>query len=222
MRKFISLLLGATLMVVASAYAQTDYRITPQPNATEVGEGSLDISKGLSLYIDAPREELSRLESAASELGIELRRVKRPTKRGYLNLAVVDIAEIKGAEEYRSFEEGYLLNIGTAGVDIKATTAAGLYYGLHTLRQMCHERRTLAACQISDAPRFEYRGILIDISRHFRSVEFLKRQIDAMAELKMNRLHLHLTDAAGWRIEVESYPRLCNYAAWRTPATWKG
>ena len=222
MRKFLSLLLGAAVMAITSTYAQTECPITPKPNATIASEGSLDISRGLSLYIDAPKDEVSRLERAASEVGVELRRVKRPAKRAYLNLAVVEMSEIKGAEEYKSFDEGYLLNIGAEGVDIKATTAAGLYYGLQTLRQMCDEREAIAACQICDAPRFEYRGILIDVSRHYRSVEFLKRQIDAMAELKMNRLHLHLTDAAGWRIEVESYPRLCNYAAWRTPATWKG
>ncbi|MBR4844325.1 MAG: family 20 glycosylhydrolase [Alistipes sp.] len=222
MRKFLSLLLGAAVMAITSTYAQTECSITPKPNATIASEGSLDISRGLSLYIDAPKDEVSRLECAASEVGVELRRVKRPAKRAYLNLAVVEMSEIKGAEEYKSFDEGYLLNIGAEGVDIKATTAAGLYYGLQTLRQMCYAGSTIAACQICDAPRFEYRGILIDVSRHYRSVEFLKRQIDAMAELKMNRLHLHLTDAAGWRIEVESYPRLCNYAAWRTPATWKG
>ena len=62
---------------------------------------------------------------------------------------------------------------------------------------------------------------MIDISRHFRTKEFLMRQIDMLAEMKMNRLHLHLTDAAGWRIEIESYPRLTNYAAWRIPHTWK-
>ena len=222
MRKFLSLLLGAAVMAITSTYAQTECPITPKPNATIAGEGSLDISRGLSLYIDAPKDEVSRLERAASEVGVELRRVKRPVKRAYLNLAVVEMSEIKGAEEYESFDEGYLLNIGAEGVDIKATTAAGLYYGIQSLRQICEEREAIAACQICDAPRFEYRGILIDVSRHYRSVEFLKRQIDAMAELKMNRLHLHLTDAAGWRIEVESYPRLCNYAAWRTPATWKG
>ena len=222
MRKFLSLLLGAAVMAITSTYAQTECPITPKPNATIASEGSLDISRGLSLYIDAPKDEVSRLERAASEVGVELRRVKRPAKRAYLNLAVVEMSEIKGAEEYKSFDEGYLLNIGAEGVDIKATTAAGLYYGLQTLRQMCYAGSTIAACQICDAPRFEYRGILIDVSRHYRSVEFLKRQIDAMAELKMNRLHLHLTDAAGWRIEVESYPRLCNYAAWRPPATWKG
>ena len=225
MKKFITLLLGATILVVTASYAQSATQrpaITPLPNAYVEGEGSLDISKGLALYIDAPKSDVARLESAALELGVELRRVKRPAKRGYLNLAVVDAAVIKEAQEYENFDEGYLLNIGVKGVDIKATTAAGLYYALQTLRQMCHERGALAVCQICDAPRFEYRGVLIDISRHFRSVEFLKRQIDAMAELKMNRLHLHLTDAAGWRIEVESYPRLCSYAAWRTPATWKG
>ena len=225
MKRIISLLFGVAIFSIATSYAQTDASanpITPQPNLYVEAEGVLDISKGLALYIDAPKSEIARLEGAASTVGIDLRRVKRPAKRGYLNLAVVDIAEIKEAQVYDNFDEGYLLNIGVKGVDIKATTAAGLYYGLQTLRQLCLEGDAAQACQICDAPRFEYRGVLIDISRHFRSVEFLKRQIDAMAELKMNRLHLHLTDAAGWRIEVESYPRLCSYAAWRTPATWKG
>ena len=225
MKRIISLLFGVAIFSIATSYAQTDASanpITPQPNLYVEAEGVLDISKGLALYIDAPKSEIARLEGAASTVGIDLRRVKRPTKRGYLNLTVVDASEIKEAQVYDNFDEGYLLNIGVKGVDIKATTAAGLYYGLQTLRQLCLEGDAAQACQICDAPRFEYRGILIDISRHFRSVEFLKRQIDAMAELKMNRLHLHLTDAAGWRIEVESYPRLCSYAAWRTPATWKG
>ena len=77
-------------------------------------------------------------------------------------------------------------------------------------------------CQIiEDYPRFPYRGLHIDVSRHFYSIDFLKKQVDAMAMFKMNRLHLHLTDAAGWRMEIESWPRLTEYAAWRPEANWK-
>ena len=77
-------------------------------------------------------------------------------------------------------------------------------------------------CQIiEDCPRFPYRGLHIDVSRHFFSIDFIKKQVDAMAMFKMNRLHLHLTDAAGWRMEIESWPRLTEYAAWRPEANWK-
>ena len=74
---------------------------------------------------------------------------------------------------------------------------------------------------ITDEPRFEYRGMMLDVSRHFFGLDFVKKQIDAMAYYKLNRLHIHLTDAAGWRIEIKKYPRLTNFAAWRTGKDWK-
>ena len=211
-------------MALSTSIAQ-EYAVTPVPNIIEKGVGSVDISKGLSLYIDsAVEEDVVRLESAAEALGVKIKRVKRPTRHNGLNLIIVDQSEISGAQAYDNFEEGYELYVyGSGGIDIKATTATGLYYGLQTLKQIYENSDgEISEIYICDAPRFEYRGILIDVSRHYRSVEFLKRQIDIMAELKMNRLHLHLTDAAGWRIEIDSYPRLCSYAAWRTPDTWKG
>ena len=211
-------------MALSTSIAQ-EYAVTPVPNIIEKGAGSVDISKGLSLYIDsAVEEDVVRLESAAEALGVKIKRVKRPTRHNGLNLIIADQSEISGAQAYDNFEEGYELYVyGSGGIDIKATTATGLYYGLQTLKQIYENSDgEISEIYICDAPRFEYRGILIDVSRHYRSVEFLKRQIDIMAELKMNRLHLHLTDAAGWRIEIDSYPRLCSYAAWRTPDTWKG
>ncbi len=136
-------------------------------------------------------------------------------------MLVVDGAEIAEIADMRYATEGYVMDITTQGVTIKATTAAGLYYGLQSLKQIYDATGKFVCCHVADAPRFGYRGVLIDISRHFRTKEFLMRQIDQMAAVKMNRLHLHLTDAAGWRLEVESYPRLTSYAAWRTPDTWK-
>ena len=117
--------------------------------------------------------------------------------------------------------EGYVLRVGTRGVDIRATSEAGLYYGQQTLRQLADDEGDIPCCVIKDAPRFAYRGMMLDVSRHFFDVDFIKKQIDAMAAYKLNRLHLHLTDAAGWRIEVKRYPRLTSLAAWRTHALWK-
>ena len=211
-----------TLVITTEVCCAQENIITPAPNITVWGDTKFDITKGLALYIDASAEDRARLVVAAKEIGLNLKEVKRPARHNYLNLSIVELLDIAEASSFKSFDEGYTLDITTKGIDIKATTAQGLYYGLQSLRELCvANKEALPTCHICDAPRFEYRGILIDISRHFRTKEFLMRQIDMMAEMKMNRLHLHLTDAAGWRIEVESYPRLSNYAAWRIPHTWK-
>ena len=211
-----------TLVITTEVCCAQENIITPAPNIAVWGDTTLDTAKGLVLYINAPTEERARLTAAIKSLNLNIKETKHPAKRGYLNLSIVAVEDIAEAATFKSFEEGYSLDITTKGIDIKATTAQGLYYGLQSLRELCTTNNsTLPTCHICDAPRFEYRGILIDISRHFRTKEFLMRQIDMMAEMKMNRLHLHLTDAAGWRIEVESYPRLSNYAAWRRPHTWK-
>ena len=80
---------------------------------------------------------------------------------------------------------------------------------------------SVPSVEIEDTPRFAYRGLMLDVSRHFSTKEFIKKQIDALAYYKINRLHLHLTDAAGWRLEIKKYPLLTDFAAWRTDPTWK-
>ena len=119
--------------------------------------------------------------------------------------------------------EGYELTVTPKGVKIKAATEAGAFYARQTLDQMTRDGsvKEIQCCKITDAPRFPYRGLHVDVSRHFRSLEFLKKQVDAMAMFKMNRMHLHLTDAAGWRMQIDAYPRLTSFAAWRPQATWK-
>ena len=216
------LLVALTLATTFEICVAQENTITPAPNIATWGDTKLDITKDLALYLDVPKEDRARLVAAVKGLDLNIEERQRPAKRHYLNLRIVELKDIAEASSFKNFEEGYALDITTKGIDIKATTAQGLYYGLQSLRELCvANNNTLPSCHICDAPRFEYRGILIDISRHFRTKEFLMRQIDMMAEMKMNRLHLHLTDAAGWRIEVESYPRLSNYAAWRIPHTWK-
>ena len=119
--------------------------------------------------------------------------------------------------------EGYELTVTPKGVKIKAATEAGVFYARQTLAQMTRDGsvKQIQCCRITDAPRFPYRGLHVDVSRHFRSLDFLKKQIDAMAMFKMNRMHIHLTDAAGWRMQIDAYPRLTSFAAWRPQATWK-
>ena len=119
--------------------------------------------------------------------------------------------------------ESYSLKIDKDGVTVKAGDDAGIFYAMQSLDQMTRggKVKELQCCEINDSPRFPYRGLHVDVSRHFRSVDFLKKQMDAMALFKMNRMHLHLTDAAGWRIKIDSYPRLTEFAAWRPEAEWK-
>ena len=136
-----------------------------------------------------------------------------------------DVPEVKIVKS-KSFAEGpeaYVLKVTHKGVTIKSSSDAGVFYALQTLRQMTGdgEIKEIQCCEIKDYPRFPYRGLHVDVSRHFRSVDFLKKQIDAMAAFKMNRMHLHLTDAAGWRLQIDAYPRLTEFAAWRPQETWK-
>lgn len=120
--------------------------------------------------------------------------------------------------------ESYTLSVTPERILIRATSGAGLFYGIQTLLQLSQPSGTgysIASVEVQDSPRFAYRGLMLDVSRHFFSKEFVKKQIDALAFYKINRLHLHLTDAAGWRIEIKKYPLLTEFAAWRTDANWK-
>ena len=120
--------------------------------------------------------------------------------------------------------ESYSLEVRKDGVRITSADDAGAFYAQQTLAQMISEDngvKEVQCCVVNDCPRFSYRGLHFDVSRHFRSLDFLKKQIDAMALYKMNRMHIHLTDAAGWRMEIEAYPKLTSFAAWRPQQKWK-
>lgn len=116
---------------------------------------------------------------------------------------------------------GYRMEVTDSAITIRASTAEGLFHGVQTLRQSLPaaiERRTLQAGPwtvpggvISDRPRFQYRGAMLDVARHFMDVATVMRYIDDLALYKINTLHLHLTDDQGWRIEIDSWPRLATY-----------
>ncbi len=116
-------------------------------------------------------------------------------------------------------QEGYRLHITADTLLIAAHDAAGFLHAGQTLQQLSQDGE-LPCCDINDAPRFEWRGCMIDVSRHYYDIDCLKRQIDIMASMKLNRLHLHLTDAAGWRLQIDRYPLLTQVAAWRTQSDW--
>ena len=128
--------------------------------------------------------------------------------------------EVAAVENLTS-PEGYRLETTKKSVKVTAPSGAGLFYGLQTVLQLIDDKGSIPTGTVVDEPQFAYRGLMLDVSRHFFGKEFIKKQIDAIAHFKMNRLHLHLTDAAGWRIEIKKYPRLTEFAAWRSKQLWK-
>ena len=121
-------------------------------------------------------------------------------------------------------KEAYEISISGSGTTIQAQTAEGEFRARQTLRKLALTDSSRLCCTIFDYPRYEHRGLMLDESRSFKGKEFTKKQINAMALLGLNSLHLHLTDAAGWRIEIKSHPELTQKAAWRlgyTYAEWE-
>lgn len=116
--------------------------------------------------------------------------------------------------------EAYRLHVTPDTIEVSAAGKEGFLRAAQTLRQLTTERG-VQCCDIADAPAYAWRGVMLDVSRHFLPLDFLKKHIDVLASYKVNRLHLHLTDAAGWRMEIKRYPRLTSIAAWRPDSLWK-
>ena len=189
--------------------------IIPVPLKADIQGGAFTVNEQTQLWVEAPEADKQILQEylAASPLKLALAS-EMPNSNA---IVLKQVSELPGVQR----AEGYVLTATDKVVEVQATTGAGLFYGVQTLLQMTKEANKVALGTITDEPRFEYRGMMLDVSRHFFGLDFVKKQIDAMAYYKLNRLHIHLTDAAGWRIEIKKYPRLTNFAAWRTGKTWK-
>lgn len=210
-----ALLFSASVFTACVPVAEQTLSVTPVPMEVNWQRGSFRPDASTSLWIEAPEADRSILAEylQASPLALKL----ADSQSG--NQVVLKQTD---ALEGITSPEGYVLSVNSDGVRIEALSGAGLFYGVQTLLQMAADApEGMTAVTVKDEPRFEYRGIMLDVSRHFRSKEFVKRQIDLLSYYKINRLHLHLTDAAGWRIEIKKYPRLTQFAAWRPQAVWK-
>ena len=115
--------------------------------------------------------------------------------------------------------EAYRLHITPDTLDMCAASATGFMHAWQTIAQLT-TKNGVACADIHDKPAYKWRGLMIDVVRHFFSIDFLKRQIDVMAQYKLNTLHLHLTDAEGWRMEIKRYPRLTDSVAYRPIEPW--
>ena len=211
------LLIGlvSLLLLCACAHENGSDCLLPIPLEMQTSNGEFTLTNETKLYIAAPAADKSAIAKVFTAWNAQLATVDTEAATDCIAMEVCDKVE------NISSPEGYTINVTPKKIDVKATSGAGLFYAAQTLQQLADGGDTIPACTITDEPQFAYRGLMLDVSRHFFGKEFVKKQIDALAQYKMNRLHLHLTDAAGWRIEIKKYPRLTEFAAWRKPAIWK-
>lgn len=214
-------LIALTTPAAAEPAAVPAPALIPKPSSQQALTGQEYSLKPWSIVgVAASSKERRAAQKVADQLTAQLRR-----STGY-PLPVVPapgVADIKLSTNGPSSlgAEGYQLRVDTKGVSVTAATPEGLFRGVTTLRQLLPAKADaatrqsgpwkLAGTAIADSPRFGYRGAMLDVSRHFFSVAEVKRYIDLISLYKLNKLHLHLADDQGWRIQVDSWPRLTTY-----------
>lgn len=206
------------LMMVAFAFSAdaSAYKIVPQPLEVVEAEGTYEISRNTPVYVtDKSLLPTARYlaDYAETFLGIPLTVVEKPVigATGGILLRLSD--DVKGDEAYR------LSVTSDAGVVITAGAKGGAFYGVQTLIQLLPSRSgiraILQAVEINDRPRFAYRGLLLDVARHYFPVAYIKKYLDFMAFHKLNYFHWHLSDDQGWRLEVKCRPELTSFGSLR-------
>lgn len=214
------LLLTAILIYTISVKSQSvKYPIVPFPNSLIEKSGKFKLTKNTGIFIQKESSELKQTiiffnALVKQSVGFELSYTSKPNKnviRFYEDLSITN-------------NEGYELNVNPYHITIKYKTVTGALYALQTLRQLISyeieglsnlKSFSIPAVEIKDAPRFAYRGFMLDVARHFQPLEVVKKYIDLLAFYKINTFHFHLTDDQGWRIEIKKYPKLQEIAAWR-------
>jgi hexosaminidase len=232
MNKIIKISVGVCCIMLTTAFCRAqgnhgEISIIPMPEKIQVNNSSFIIKPGTRIVADQGNAEAIRVANMFA---------KAINTAGGLNLVVAQ--EKKGASVRGGIhfiidgassslgKEGYQLSVTSTGVRIKANEPAGLFYGMQTLKQLLpaeiegSSRVTgivwrLPGVEITDKPRFPWRGMHLDVARHFVPIEFIKKYIDNMAMHKLNVFHWHLTEDQGWRIEIKKYPKLTEVGAWR-------
>ena len=222
-RKYIialSILLVSLSLTTSYTFAQANYALIPYPKSLEAGEGEFYITKQTVISSASKQRFSSEIDQLNELLAQSLKSdLKVSTRARQTN--VIDI--VYDPDEKST--GGYRLKITPSKVMIVSGSNAGVFYAIETIRQLlpasveegkAASKLGLPALMITDEPDYSWRGMHLDVSRHFFSVAYLRKFIDRMALYKMNKLHLHLTDDQGWRIEIKKYPKLTENGAWRT------
>ncbi|NGP77267.1 beta-N-acetylhexosaminidase [Balneolaceae bacterium YR4-1] len=224
-------LLVLFILVIATACTQTTEEtvaIIPEPVSVSLSDGNFTLTPSTSIVIS---ENTPELRHVADYLSNKLYTANWFYKDVSTELSPSDTSIVLSLEPDASpdHDEGYALSVTPEQVKITARTAHGLFYGVQSLLQLlpaeinyqdpsfipANFEWTIPAVEINDYPRYEYRGMHLDVARHFFPVDFLKKYIDLLAMHKMNRFHWHLTEDQGWRLEIKQYPRLTEVGGWR-------
>lgn len=195
-----------------------EVNIIPQPYMIVKNDGAFELKNKVKIYHSDNEELTSTIKFLQKELslyGLDSKTKIHKDSRVKKNSIVLKIDSL-----VMIGEESYRLTINEKGIEILAATPAGIFYGFQTLKQLFpvdynSDKIFLPFVVIKDSPRFEWRGMHLDVCRHFMPPEFVKKYIDYLASMKMNRFHWHLTDDQGWRIEIKAYPNLTQTGAWR-------
>lgn len=222
-------LLALAFFTVSVSFAQVN--LIPKPVEVRMGNGNfvLQPSSGISYTPEQP--EMKKLANYLSNLISKPTGYEMPVWSGFSTKGTGNIyLQLTDKIDIEIGKEGYRLEATDAGLNIKANAVSGLFYGIQTLRQLfpaqiesqSQEKNVdwvIPAITITDYPRFGWRGLMLDVSRHFFTKDEVKRYIDDMVKFKFNILHFHLTDDQGWRLEIKSLPRLTEFGAWNVKKT---
>ncbi|MET3888011.1 hexosaminidase [Chitinophagaceae bacterium OAS944] len=228
--KQISLLLTSFLIgTMVIAQTPNDIAIIPQPVSLEKKSARFVLSSQTKVAADAKNVDVQRVvrlftDKVKTATGFTLAAAAPGVKANAISFTLNKTADKAIGKE------GYILDVTATGVQVTANDAAGLFYGVQTLIQLLPkeiESQTVVkkaswvipGVHITDYPRFAWRGLMFDVSRHFFTKQEVKDYIDDMVKYKYNLLHLHLTDDQGWRIEIKSLPKLTEVGAWRVEKT---
>ncbi len=207
----------------AAALTSRNLTIIPMPREVTLQSGTFPVSELTAIALTAPDNQAQNKEAVRvaemlreyleKDCAIKAQLLIAPTKSAAIQLELREMKDL-GAE-------GYCLIVDPAGVHIQAGNPAGLFYGFQTLRQMlCGAvEKQLPFVQIKDIPCYSWRGMHLDVSRHFYPKEAVEKYLDYMAAYKLNTFHWHLVDGPGWRIQIKKYPKLTEIGAWRKDKT---
>ena len=222
--RLLALALTATALFWAGAALAAPPALLPAPQSLIETRGVFRLSA--HTVILAPPGDAAALNAARrlADFLVQSRGLKLAVRVGKTApVGAIVFRRDKSAERIGGAGDGYRLEVTPGGVVIRAAGDGGLFYGGVTVWQLATLQpgkggALLPALRIEDAPRFQWRGLMLDSARHFQSVGYIKRFIDAMAAHKLNVLHWHLTDDQAWRLEIKKYPRLTGVGACRVPA----
>lgn len=200
-------------LLISLSFSQNNIAFIPKPQNTLVGKGSFYINTKTYIQADENSFEANYLKEAIQiQTGLHL---KITSKNNSKNIQLV-LLEPKIANFNK---EQYEIVVSDSEIVISALTNQGLFYGIQTLLQMVpFEKKNeivIPWIKISDAPKYAWRGMHLDVCRHYFPITFIKKYIDYLAYYKMNTFHWHLTEDQGWRIEIKKYPKLTEVGAWR-------